>query len=62
MREMLASHKELLFRLEKIEFKLAEHDHQILKVFGYLKKLEQTKRQELELKNRKKIGYQQKGK
>jgi len=57
MREMLASHKEILHRLEKIEHKLAEHDDQILLIFEYLKQLEQTKLQELDQQNRKRIGY-----
>ena len=48
MREMLASHKEILHRLEKIEYKLVEHDDQILLIFEYLKQLELTKLQELD--------------
>ncbi|MFO7670935.1 MAG: ORF6N domain-containing protein [Bacteroidales bacterium] len=60
MREMLASHKEILHRLEKIEHKLAENDDQILLIFEYLKQLEQTKLQELDQQNRKRIGYKRK--
>ncbi len=56
MREMLASHKEILHRLEKIEHKLAKNDNQILVIFEYLKQLEQTKLQEFDQKNRKRIG------
>ena len=37
MREMLASHKEILHKLVKIEHKLAEHDNHILVIFQYLK-------------------------
>ena len=62
MREMLASHKEILHRLEKIEYKLAKHDNQILIVFEYLKQLEEAKQQVLEQKNPKPIGYKQKSK
>jgi len=36
MREILASHKGLLHKLEKITHKLAEHDDQILVIFEYL--------------------------
>ncbi len=57
MREMLASHKEILTKLEKTENKLAEHDNQILIIFEYLKQLEETKQQELKQKKRKRIGY-----
>ena len=48
MREMLASHKEILHKLEKIEHKLAEHDNQILVIFEYLKQFEESKQQELD--------------
>lgn len=57
MREILASHKELLLKLEKIALKLAEHDDQFLVIFEYLKKLEQAKHQMLEQQNRKRVGF-----
>ena len=57
MREMLASHTEIIFRLAKIEDKMSEHDNQILLIFEYLKQLEATKQQESEQKNRKRIGF-----
>jgi phage regulator Rha-like protein len=60
MREMLSSHKEILSRLEKTEYKLAEHDDQILLIFEYLKQLEQTKQEVLDQQNRKRIGYKRK--
>jgi len=37
MRELLASHKELLHKLEKMAYKLTEHDDQILVIFEYQK-------------------------
>ncbi len=57
MREILASHKELLLKLEKIAHKLAEHDDHILVIFEYLKKLEQVEHQMLEQQNRKPVGF-----
>ena len=60
MREMLASHKEILNRLEMIGHKLAEHDNQILVIFEYLKQLEQVKQVELDQQKREQIGYKQK--
>jgi len=57
MCEMLASNKEILHKLVKIEHKLAEHDNQILVIFEYLKQLEQVKQQELDQQNRKRVGY-----
>lgn len=58
---MLASHKEILHKLEKIEHKLAEHDNQILVIFEYLKQLEQIKHEELEKRPRKVIKGYRKG-
>lgn len=39
MREMLLTHKDILWQLEKIEQKLAGHDKEIETIFNYLKKL-----------------------
>jgi hypothetical protein len=61
MRERLASHAEILHRLEKIEAKMDEHDDQILLIFEYLKQLEASKQQELEQKTRKRIGFKSSG-
>ena len=60
MREMLNTHKGVLQKLEKIEQKLAEHDDQILVIFKYLKQLEQSKKQELDYQNRKRVGFKRK--
>lgn len=60
MRKMLASHEELLSKLEKIANKLAKHDNQFLVIFEYLEKLEQEKHQLLDQRNRQRIGYKRK--
>jgi hypothetical protein len=57
MREMLATHKEILHKLEQIEKKDIEQDQKIMLIFEYLKQLEKTKQEDLELKPRKKIGF-----
>ncbi len=57
VRQMLSSHKEILLRLEKMEHKLIGHDEKILLIFDYLKQLEKTKLEEIEYKNRKRIGF-----
>jgi hypothetical protein len=57
MREMLATHKEFLHKLEQIEKKDIEQDQKIMLIFEYLKQLEKTKQEDLELKPRKKIGF-----
>ena len=59
IREMLFSHKDILIQLEKIEKKLIGHDENILLIFEYLKQFEEAKQQELEFKNRKRIGFKQ---
>jgi len=57
IREMLATQKETLYRIEKIVEKLEEHDDQILLIFEYLKQLEKTKEKETDQKNRPRIGF-----
>jgi hypothetical protein len=39
MKEMLLTHKDILFQLYKIEKKLTAHDEDIQLIFEYLKKL-----------------------
>lgn len=58
MREMLATHLEILHKLEQIEKKDIEQDQKIMLIFEYLKQLEQAKQTELEQGPRKVIkGY-----
>lgn len=57
IREMLVTHKEILSKLEKIEKKIGSQDNQILVIFEYLKQFEQSKQEELDQSERKKIGY-----
>jgi hypothetical protein len=57
MREMLLAHEDVLFQLEKIQKKLADHDNNILLIFEYIKQIEKEKKHNIEQQNRKKIGY-----
>ena len=57
MRGMLMAHKDVLFQLEKIQKKLADHDNNILLIFEYIKRIEIEKKHNIEHQNRKKIGY-----
>lgn len=57
MRAILSSHNEILQKLEQLEKKDIEQDDKIMLIFEYLKQFEQTKQQELEQKNRSRIGY-----
>jgi hypothetical protein len=50
-------HKDVVQQLEQVQNKLTEHDNQIMVIFEYLKQLEVTKHQEMEQKNRKRIGF-----
>jgi hypothetical protein len=57
LREMLLAYKDVLRKLDEIEKKYTDHDQKIMLIFEYLKQLEQTKQEDLELKTRKKIGF-----
>jgi hypothetical protein len=57
LRKMLFNYQELLHWQNEIEQKLGEHNNQILMIFEYLKQFEKAKQQELEQKNRPKIGF-----
>ncbi|MEO1013104.1 MAG: ORF6N domain-containing protein [Bacteroidota bacterium] len=51
LKEMLLNHRELLFRMEKLERQIGKHDIQISQVFAYIQKFIQQET------NRKQIGY-----
>jgi hypothetical protein len=57
MHELLSTHKEIFQKIELIEKKDIEQDQKIMLIFEYLKQLEKTKQEELEYKNRPRIGY-----
>jgi hypothetical protein len=57
LRELMFMHKDVVHQLEQVQNKLAEHDNQIMVIFEYLKQFEKSKQQELEQKNRRKIGF-----
>lgn len=57
MRTMIESHKEILKKLEMLEKKDIELDDKVTLIFEYLKELEQTKQEESDFKQRKRIGF-----
>ena len=57
MREMFASHEEILKKLEEIERKDIEQDDKIMMILEYIKRLEKTRQDEMEFKDRPRIGY-----
>jgi hypothetical protein len=60
MRAMIESHKEILKKLEMLEKKDIELDEKVTLIFEYLKELEQTKQEETDFKQRKRIGFRSK--
>jgi predicted ATP-grasp superfamily ATP-dependent carboligase len=57
MRAILSTHNEILQKLQQLEKKDIEQDDKIMLIFEYLKQFEQIKQQELDQKNRLRIGY-----
>ena len=57
MRELITTHKDLFEKLSELEKKFIDHDDKILLIFEYLKQLEQSKQDESEYQNRRKIGF-----
>jgi hypothetical protein len=57
MRTMIESHKDILRKLEQLEKKDLELDEKVNLIFEYLKELEQSKQEETDLKQRKRIGF-----
>jgi hypothetical protein len=57
IRRLLETHSEILRKLEQIEKKEIEHDRKIILIFEYLRQLEQSRQQQDDQANRKRIGY-----
>jgi len=57
MREILASHKEILKKLEELERKDIEQDDRIMIILEYIKQLEKARQDEVEFKDRPRIGF-----
>jgi hypothetical protein len=59
IRQLIETHSEILRKLEQIEKKDIEHDQHIMLIFEYLRQLEQSRQQQDDQSNRKKIGFRQ---
>ena len=57
IRNILATHKDLLLKFELLETKLSDHDDKIMLILEYIKQFEKAKHQESEQKNRPRIGF-----
>ncbi len=51
------NHKEYIGKIKQFEEKLSGYDEKIQVIFEYLKQLEQSKQEEVEFKDRKRIGF-----
>ena len=58
LRQALESHDKILKKIEDLERKGIDHDKKIQLVFQYIKQLEDDRKQKIEFKDRKKVGYQ----
>jgi len=57
MRQLLQSYSEILKKLDDLQKNDDEQDQQIQLIFEYLKQLEVAKKEEIEFKERKRIGF-----
>lgn len=57
MRKLILTHQEILTQLEDIRRTITGHDERIDLIFEYIGQLEQSKQQEEENQNRRKIGF-----
>jgi hypothetical protein len=57
IRNMLATHKDLLLKFDQFEQRLADHDDKIMLILEYIKLFEKSKQEEIDQQNRPKIGF-----
>jgi len=57
LRTMLESHREIIRKLELLEKKDLELDEKVTLIFEYLKQLEQSKQEDTDFKQSKRIGF-----
>jgi len=57
LRRMALSHADILLKLEQLEKMELKHNRHIELIFEYLKQFEKTKQEELDFKNRPRIGF-----
>jgi len=57
LRTLLASHQEILIKLEQMQLKDSEQDEQILQIFEILKHLENTYQEEEDFRQRRRVGF-----
>ena len=58
LRKMLLMQKDFMQEIEKIRKHLLGHDNQFLMIFEYLKHVEESRQQQIDQANRKRIGFE----
>lgn len=59
MREMLILHKDVLVEIANLKSQISGHEEKILRVFEYLRQLQEVNQNKLRFENRPRIGYKQ---
>lgn len=57
LRKMMLVNKDIMKEIEEIRMNISKHDDKFILLFEYIRQFEKTKHQELEQKNRPRIGY-----
>jgi len=57
LRKALLLQKDIMLEIGNIKKQLTDHGDKILVIFEYLKQVEESKQQQIEQANRKKIGF-----
>lgn len=59
LRKAVLLHKDIMQEIGNIKRQLSDHDDKLLLIFEYLKKVEESKQQQIEQDNRERIGFKQ---
>ena len=59
MRRMLSSQKDLILALERIQDRQMDHEQKISLIFRYIRKIQETEREENDFSERQRIGFKQ---
>ena len=57
LRRMLLAQKDIIQEISQIRKQLSEQDNNIMLIFEYLKQFEESKQQQIDQANRKRIGF-----
>ena len=57
LRKMMLANNDIMKEIEEIRLNISKQDDKFILLFEYIKQFEESKQQELEQKNRPRIGY-----